>query len=141
MTYLFDCSLSPRVPRELRAAGIDAKINKDLFLEGLADDLWLPVAGKEGWIVVGRDRSYHRNPSELAALRQYKIGCIYLGGARARQDVLAALFIAHQGRIEDLIQTTEKPFIYRLPLNGRITRVPVGEEERALFGAKIIAIP
>jgi len=42
------------------------------------DDLWLPVVGNWGWIVVGHDSKYHLKPNELHALRLYNVGCFCL---------------------------------------------------------------
>ena len=95
------------------------------FAVNEADDVWLPQVGNWGWTVVGHDYSYHKNPSELSAIKQYGIGCFYIWGSEATRWEKLQCFARAYERIVALDASTAKPFIYRVARNGAIKGVPI----------------
>lgn len=131
IVLFFDRSIGVKIPQELRIDGVslrvDIEYHDEHFSQESHDDDWLPVIGQRGWIVVGKDRSYHKNMSERLAIIQYKVGCFYLGAANAKTEVLKDLLLRRLDRIIQLSEATERPFIYRVPLGGNIDRVALHE--------------
>lgn len=79
------------------------------------------MVGGYGWFVVGQDYSYHLHRSELAAIKDYDVGCFYLPGAQAsRWEIMRYFARCYDGLIERA-ETTERPFIYRISKTNRFT--------------------
>lgn len=127
MILFFDRSVGVRIPRAIRflkpPPPIKIKFHDECFSKNELDDCWLPTIGAQDWFVIGFDYSFHGNASELAAIKQYSIGCFYLWGANAPRwesfRVLARAF----DRIVEKAANTPKPFLYRIEKSSRITRL------------------
>ena len=78
------------------------------------DDEWMPIVGSRGWIVIGHDRMHHRRDPERSAIQDYQIGCFYIWGAQARRWEKMRCFLNAYERMLEAIDTTPKPFIYRI---------------------------
>lgn len=89
------------------------------------DDTWLPSVGQWGWTVIGHDYSYHKRPNELAALKQYDIGCFYLWGSEAPRWNKLQCFARAFDRIADAEARTPRPFIYWVSETGRLRLQPI----------------
>lgn len=124
-TLFFDRGVGTRIPRTLRSLGVPVGIehHQEHFAKDAPDDLWLPAVGGQGWTVIGFDWSYHKNQAELSALRQYNIGVFYLWGVQMRTwERMFCLARAYEGIIR-AIETTPRPFIYRVRKYGQLRRV------------------
>ena len=113
------------VPRALQALEIPGGIefHDHHFAPDAPDDEWLPSVGSRGWTVIGHDSSYHDTPSELQAIKQYRVGCFYLWGAEAPRWDKVITFARAFYRIQHLDATTERPFVYRVTQMGHIRRL------------------
>ena len=89
------------------------------------DDRWLPIVGQWRWTVIGQDYSYHKNQAELAAIKQYGIGCFYLWGSEAPDWEILRCFARGYDRIVAADANTQPPYIYRVTRLGLLTRVPI----------------
>jgi hypothetical protein len=60
---------------------------------GMRDDVWLPIAGRNEWAVITRDRHIRTRPGELAAVKQHSIRlfAITSKGQLNRWDLLGIL--------------------------------------------------
>ncbi len=127
MIFFFDRSIGSRIPRALRflkmPAPIEVKYHDECFRQDEPDDSWLPKAGAQGWIVIGFDYQFHNHVNELAALKQYNIGCFYLWGSQAPRWEAFRVFARAFDRVVDRSSHTPRPFIYRINKDGRL--VPV----------------
>jgi hypothetical protein len=82
MVLFFDRSVGKTIPEMLIALKIPIQVeyHQKHFIPDEEDDVWLPIIGNNGWVVIGHDQ-YHRKENELMAIKQYDIGCFYLWGA------------------------------------------------------------
>jgi len=87
------------------------------------DDKWLPQVGTKNWIVIGHDKKFHKNQSELDAIKKYNIGCFYLWGANDKRWEKARLFFRAYKQIEQKVNNTPRPFIFVVYKNGNIRRI------------------
>lgn len=129
MILFFDRSVGTVVPgllhrRELRFP-VAIEWHERHFAKDALDDQWLPVIGSWGWTVIGHDSSYHLNLSELAAIKQYGIGCFYLWGAEVTRWEKLQCFARAYGRIAEADATTPRPFIYKISQRGTLRAVPI----------------
>lgn len=129
MILFFDRSVGVSIPRLLQSSLLrfpqQVEYHQTHFAVDEADDVWLPQVGSRGWTVVGHDYSYHKNPSELSAIKQFGVGCFYLWGSEATRWEKLQCFARAYERIVALDASTAKPFIYRVARNGGIKNVPI----------------
>lgn len=127
MILFFDRSIGTRIPKALRllnpSSGIEIHFHDQHFKKDAPDDQWLPYVGSRGWIVVGFDYRLHINASELAALRQYDVGCFYLWGANDPRWEAFRVFARAFDRIVERAIETPRPFVYRVERSSRLQSV------------------
>ena len=104
---------------------IQVEYHEKHFATNALDDSWLPVIGQWGWTIVGHDSSYHLYDNELAAIKQYGIGCFYLWGSESKRWQKLQCFVRAYDRIVDAEASTPKPFIYRVTQTGLLHPVPI----------------
>ena len=128
MTFFFDRSVGKRIPealRSLRGFPFPVEYHQLWFDSDEDDDIWLPRVGDWGWTVIGHDWSYHQKTAELAALKQYNIGCFYLWGSEAPDWQVLQCFARAYDRIETAIKTTSRPFIFKIGITGRLHSITI----------------
>lgn len=67
-----------KVPQMLRAAGLSLITLAEHYGvpadESVADEVWLQLAGQQGWAVFMKDTRIRYNPAERAAVREHTFG-------------------------------------------------------------------
>jgi hypothetical protein len=128
MILFFDRTVGVNIPKALRYhlnLPIQVEYHQLYFDQSLADDMWLPQVGAWGWFVIGQDYKYHKMPSELAALKEHKMGVFYLWGSTAPRWETMRVFARAYDRIVTAALNTPRPFGYRIDKNGRLLSVPI----------------
>jgi PIN like domain len=130
LTFYFDRCFGKRFPEALLR--MESPFNVEYhhsktnnFPDDMDDDDWLAKVGAKNWIVFSHDKKWHDESPAIQAIKQHKIGCIYLWGASVPTwDKYVGLAHGYR-RIVDRIRSTSKPFIYRVGHNYRIDRVKI----------------
>lgn len=91
--------------------------------KGLDDADWLPVAGRNGWVVVGRDHHILDRQWELNAYLKAKVHMFLLPGQATRDEILALL--THNLAAVCASAMAREPSVYWLTSTGL-----VGYEQR-----------
>jgi len=129
MILFFDRSVGTTIPQILQwkqlKFPIQVEYHQARFKSDEQDDIWLPIVGQWGWTVIGHDSSYHINPNELSALKQYKIGCFYLWGSEANKWEKLRCFVRAYDRILAADANTPRPFVYRVIQTGLLRTVTI----------------
>lgn len=122
MILFFDRNVGTRIPMALQRLRLPVGIeyHQRHFKSNALDDAWLPVVGRQGWIVISQDYKFHALPNELYALREYDIGCFYLWGAQAGTWEVTRLFARAFDRIVERAENTPRPFVYWITKDGRL---------------------
>lgn len=125
MIFFFDRSVGIKIPQALRLLDLPHQVefHQQHFGPDEKDDVWLPFVGTWGWFVIGQDYKYHRLPNELAALKQYDMGCFYLWGAGARKWETMRVFARAYDRIVSVAKNTPRPFVFIVDRNGRLRQL------------------
>jgi len=123
----FDRSLGIEIPQSLKRLKCPTEItyHQEHFASDLHDDIWLPDIGRWGWFVIGQDYSYHKNPSELAAIKQHGIGAFYLWGAEAPRWESMRVFARGYDNIVQRANITPRPFVFIVQKHGGCTELPI----------------
>lgn len=125
MILFFDKNIGIEIPTALQKLKPPFKVEYHAkhFPMDEDDDKWLPVVGRKSWTVIGHDRKFHKNESELAAIKRYKIGCFYLWGAEETKWEKVKVFFRACENIIMLETSTKRPFIFSVKKNGNPKRI------------------
>jgi hypothetical protein len=79
-TFFFDNDISFRIAHALRELvhGHDVVALREHFPPNAPDTVWIPEAGKQGWIVISRDQNQRRRDNEHAALKEHGARVLYI---------------------------------------------------------------
>ena len=108
---------------QITLPGHGIEIHRDHFAGDTPDDVWLEVAGRNGWIVLSHDSKWHNEPVNLMAIKQWNVGAFYLWGGAAPKWHKLQLFARAFDRIVERANTTPKPFIYRIYQRGNMRQI------------------
>lgn len=117
----FDRSVLRGVAEAIKQVRNDAVWLEDVFEEHwIKEREWLPVAGKNGWLVVLRDKKVRTRKEERRAIRENNVGCFILNYKKdkPRWETLK-LVVAALDEMEEKFANTPRPFIYLIDGNGR----------------------
>ena len=84
-TLFFDRDVGITLPKALDLLRLPTHVeyHQKHFAIDARDDDWMPTVGGWGWTLIGHDSRHHQEDSEVAAIKQHRIGCFYLWGAEA----------------------------------------------------------
>lgn len=142
LTFYFDRNFGKGLPTALLALklkvvhhhakkaelGISCRNRKEqLFKPDTDDDEWLRYVGEKGWIAFSHDEKFHLPgyENEMAAIKQFGVGCFYLWGANAKCHDKALCFLRAYDQIVHAVNTTPKPFIYKIDKSGKLSKVAI----------------
>jgi hypothetical protein len=89
--------------------------------EEVSDAEWLEYCGREGLLVLTKDRRLRYRPREVAAIRRYRVRAFVLTSGHLTAAQQAERFIAHTEQIE-AAATRAGPFVYAVRAD-RIARI------------------
>jgi len=125
MNFFFDNNLSQRLAKAMDLLEQEERIIhlQDEFQPDAKDEDWLEFVGKNRMILITRDKKIKRRAAELRALKNYKVGAFILGGQNPGIWQIVKQIINNWLRIKDLASKTRVPFIFKVPLRGKIERL------------------
>ena len=98
----------------------------DLFPLDTKDPVWLQEAGKQGWLVITRDKRIRTRPGERRAIAEHGVGCFILA---YRQDLkkreIAQILLSTLEDMEEIFASTRRPFIYTIDKQGEFKQYGV----------------
>ena len=127
-TLYFDRSTGRSLPDALKLLKLQVEHQSDgHFSADAPDDEWLAEVGRRGWYVFTHDAKFHRRgfEHEMAAIKQYEVGCFVLWGGDATRWEKMRCFAKAYDRIIEVIETEDRPFIYQIDKGGRLTKVKI----------------
>lgn len=101
------------------------KKSKFRFNHNTPDDVWLAVAGQQGWVVFSHDRKFHLEEAERYAIRQFGVACFYLWGSNASTFEKMRSFCRGYDRIVEAATNTARPFIFDVQRDGRLVPIKI----------------
>jgi hypothetical protein len=111
--YFTDRDLGKRFPEILRSSGLTVERHGDHFAPDTADEAWLEVIGKRGWIALTHDRRIRYKPNERDAVMRHGVALLVIVGAAPFPD-LARAFVASLPSVEHFLHRHKPPFIAKL---------------------------
>lgn len=121
--FIDRCAWSRRLGEALRDADIPFIIHDEKFAKDCEDVDWLPVVGREGWIVITRDKNIRRKPNELKAFREAKVIAFTLASGNTSAEDTARLVVALYPKILRKVRGAKPPAMFSITLIGKINPV------------------
>jgi predicted nuclease of predicted toxin-antitoxin system len=101
----------------------------DNFPPGTADEVWLEYVGKNGYVLITKDKKIRKHPKEKAALIKYKIVAFYLGGSEVGTRQMAKQIINAWDKMEACAAMQQRKGVagaFRIPpRGGKIEEIPL----------------
>lgn len=118
-TYFLDeCFCSAAVRSALAKAGAKFIELSKRFDRDAPDTVWLPVVGREGWVLLTTDKAQRRVPLERDTIVGSGVAAFYLPVGKRTGDELAALLVSLLEKVERFWHRHEPPFIIRITPAG-----------------------
>lgn len=81
LKFFFDEGLGQNLAKAMRLVGKDVEHVLDKFPSGTKDEEWLDYIGRNGYVLVTKDKAIRKRPNEKAMLVKHKIVAFYLSGS------------------------------------------------------------
>jgi predicted nuclease of predicted toxin-antitoxin system len=102
----------------LKAAAFPHERHLAHFPRGTLDEVWLPLAGRNGWPVLTKDKGFRYSPLEKARIIKYKIKVFAFSSGNLSADEMADLLASNLRRIDRFAQKWAAPFVAAINKTG-----------------------
>jgi hypothetical protein len=116
------------VPDALRAAGEEIRVYDELFSPGMADRVWLGVAGEERRIVLTKDSEIRNHRSEIVAFLSAGVRAFVLVSNNLPGSEMGKIFVKALPRIKKLCEMRPAPFIAHVHSDGMVVVMKTGKK-------------
>lgn len=124
MTFFFNRCLGKRVPREMRAFGVNVRTHDEYFTPVTDDDIWLAFCATNHWFAITEEKMKRRQGLIFRrAVRDHNVGCFAISCSGMRAPDKANLLKQAWPQIEQKSSRTSLPFIWRVMRNGQFARI------------------
>ena len=112
LTFFIDKCLGTKVvPAALRASGLKVELKTDHFPADTPDTVWLPVVGKQGWIILTKDKQIRHNYLEIVGLLQSGTASFILTSGNYTGQEMADAYIQAMPDIVRMLAKFSPPFV------------------------------
>lgn len=114
-----DRSIPRSVARALKLVRDDVSWLEDHFAHNISDPVWLAHCGREGWLVISRDKRLRARPAERRAIIEWSVGAFVLTVREhlSRWQILQ-LVVVHLDEMERVFSAQPRPFLYTISKAG-----------------------
>ncbi len=99
---------------------------EDKYPHDTKDEVWIPDAGAEGWLVVARDKKIRTRPWQRELIRRHGVGCFIIN---QKQDPTRWQYLQLLAKTIDEMErpyaAMEKPFMYLVDSSGALRDFPL----------------
>ena len=121
--FIDRCAWSHKLGEALTKINAPFIPHHEKFEPACPDEEWLEAVGKQGWIVLTRDKNIRRKPNELCAFREHGvIGFVLTSGDASAADT-AALVTAIYPKLIRKVRGVKPPAMFSITLAGAITKI------------------
>ena len=104
----------------LKNLGVSFERHLDHFARGVPDETWLPIVGRNGWILLTADKQIRYNLLEKRALTQHSVReFVFASGNLSGPDMAAALEAALL-KMQKLSRAVRPPFVASITRKGAV---------------------
>ena len=117
-TFFVDRCLGKTIGITLRGAGLKVELHSDHFEDDSPDEVWISEVGRQGWIVLTKDKAIRRRDVELQAVVDANVRMFSLTSGNMTGNEMADVFVENLLKIGRFIKNHPAPFIARVSRNG-----------------------
>lgn len=127
MKFFFDNNVSPKLAGAMKCLeGDEAVLHlTDRYAPDTPDEEWLEFIGREGIVLISRDRMIRKRAGEFLTFRRHKVGAFFLTGKDVGKWGEARQIINAWENIKDLAGRTKTPYVYQVSRHSKVTRIPL----------------
>jgi len=104
------------------------KRHVELFPRGTPDETWLPVVGKNGWILLTADKRIRYNDLQKRALTRYGVREFVFASGNLSGDMMASALESAIPKLVKLWRSLRPPFVTSITASGDVyLRWPTGK--------------
>jgi predicted nuclease of predicted toxin-antitoxin system len=119
--FFIDRSLGYRtVANALEEAGYRVERHDDHYPPDTPDAQWLRDVGKNGWVVLTKDRQFDKNQIELNSLHESGAATFVLKAGNLTGSQIAAVLVGAMPGALLVLRKFDRPFIARIGKGGQI---------------------
>jgi predicted nuclease of predicted toxin-antitoxin system len=107
----------------LRTAGIQVEVHDDHFSADAKDPEWLTEAGRNGWVVLTKDKKIKYRIVEMAAVVAADARVFTLTAGSVQGSEMAEIFVRAMPKIKAYVEANAPPYIVRLSKAGLLSTV------------------
>jgi predicted nuclease of predicted toxin-antitoxin system len=120
--FFLDRSLGKHIVADaLRHAGAEVRIHGDHFAEDEKDERWLREVGKQGWIVLTKDKNIRYHLLEIAALIRGAVSAFILTSGNLTGSEMATAFVKALPQMNRLAEKIPRPFVATVTKSGSVS--------------------
>lgn len=106
------------VPDALRACGANVELKTDHFAPDTKDTDWLPVVGRNGWVILTKDKRLRHNHLEVVSLLRAGTASFILTSGNFSGQEMADAFVRAMPHMKKMLLKFPPPFIATVPKGG-----------------------
>jgi predicted nuclease of predicted toxin-antitoxin system len=107
----------------LRSSGFQVEVHDDHFSTDAKDQEWLTDVGREGWVVLTKDKKIKYRKVELAAVIAAHAKVFTLSAGSLQGSEMADIFIKAIPKIKAYVEANIPPYIVRISKAGLLSTV------------------
>lgn len=96
------------------------RVHDELFPQDAPDEDWLKAAGKNGWVVLTKDKNIRYHTREMRAFKSHGVKAFVLTGKALNADEMAAIFVGALPRIARILAHQKGPFMATITRGGTL---------------------
>jgi hypothetical protein len=101
--------------------GIRHERHGNHFLPGTEDTVWLPAVGKNGWLLLTKDKRIRFNELEKSAVQRYRVREFYFASGNYSGSEMAATLVNALREMARFCRRYDPPFIASISKNGKVS--------------------
>lgn len=114
-----DRSVPKAVAMALQCVRDDVEWLEPRFRHDTPDIEWLQEAGRNGWLVILRDKKIRTRPAERQMIVDAGVGCFVINAKQnPNKWQYLRLVATHLDMMQDIFENTPRPFIWTLGWGG-----------------------
>jgi len=121
-TLFIDCSIGKHPVGALRSAGANVVHLDDIFPQNTPDEEWLTEAGKQGWIVLTKDKGIRYKPNEITMFKKSGVVAVVLVSGNMKREEMAKLLCESLKNIFRAAGKATPPAMFALTRDGKLNQ-------------------
>lgn len=102
--------------------GIPVERHGSHFERGTADEVWLPVVGQRGWVLLTSDTRIRHHYSELVQVIENRVRLFCFSSNNQTGEALAVTLRSALPRMLTFTRENDPPFFATIDKSGKVTR-------------------